>query len=457
MRSRRLLFAALLISLSLSELAIAQTADQPFRYTLQVAAFPETEKESADRLIDDLSRAGELPASERIELRGRGKWIRVLVGSFATSSEARRYGASLHARALIKEFFVRASGELISLTRPRRVTPEKLYTLKYSSRPIIASGLARVAAAAVEEAESDNLFAPNYPAAMLADAGAFESESLPVIEDAELTIAPPSDTLLIPRIDPVELAFKSIVEAPAPGRGGLWITGDTAEALARLEWILGIEQADLLSMDADGRLQLNTGLLAASARISEVGPNSAPLVMLDYILSNEGLLLLVQLTRGSHRYRLHIGREAPTFGGQVTVAGGLNLDNNFDSRINPYRRFRAKLDQERPPEGFDSLIAINPIARWYNLQASRLVPDGHIIFHEMAEAYAKLELGLDYLNQGARAGAHNTALERERRLKAQRPDSVVVTTGPNRVLRSEEEIRQFYEVEARGQGSGTRD
>lgn len=456
MRSRRLLSAALLISLSLSQSAIAQTADQPSRYTLQVAAFPETEKESADRLIDDLSRAGELPASERIELRGRGKWIRVLVGSFATSSDARRYGASLQARALIDEFFVRASGEIISLTRPRRVTPEKRYTLKYSSRPIIASGLAKVAAAAAEEAESDNLFAPNYPA-MLADAGAFESESLPITEDAELTIAPLSDALLIPRIDPVELAFKSIVEASVPGRGGLWITGDTAEALARLEWILGIEQADLLSLDADGRLQLNTGLLAASARISEVGPNSAPLVMLDYILSNEGLLLLVQLTRGSHRYRLHIGREAPTFGGHVTVAGGLNLDNNFDSRINPYRRFGAKLDQERPPEGFDSLIAINPIARWYNLQASRLVPDGHIIFHEMAEAYAKLELGLDYLNQGARAGAHNTALERERRLKAQRPDSVVVTTGPNRVLRSEEEIRQFYEVEVRGQGSGTRD
>jgi hypothetical protein len=450
MRSRRLLSAALLILLSLSELAIAQTADQTFRYTLQVAAFPETEKESADRLIDDLVRAGELPASETIELPGRGKWIRVLVGSFAAPSEARRYGASLEARALIKEFFVRASGATILLTRPRRVTPEKRYIIKHSSRPIIASGLARVAAAAGKKAEADSLVAPDHPA-MLADAGAFESKSLPEIEDAELTIAPPSDTLLIPRIDPVELAFDSIVvDARAPGRGGLWVTGDKAEALARLEWILGIEQADLLSLDAEGRLQLNTGLLAASARISEVGPNSAPLVMLDYILSNEGLLLLVQLTRGSHRYRLHIGREAPTFGGQVTVAGGLNLDNNFDSRINPYRRLGAKLNQERPPEGFDSLIAINPVARWYNLQASRLVPDGHIIFHEMAEAYAKLELGLDYLSQGARAGAHNTALERERRLKAQRPDSVVVTTGPNRVLRSEEEIRQFYEVEARG-------
>jgi hypothetical protein len=225
-----------------------------------------------------------------------------------------------------------------------------------------------------------------------------------------------------------------------------------AEALARLEWVVGIERADLLGLDADGRLQLNMAALAELAGINEVGPSSAPLVMLDYILSNEGLLLLVQLTCSPHRYRLHMGREAPTLGGQVTVGGGMNLDNNFDSRINPYRRFGAKLDQERPPEGFDSLIAINPIARWYNLQASRLVPDGHIIFHELAEAYAKLELGLDYLSQGARAGAHNTALQRERRLKAQRPASVVVTAGPNRVLRSEEEIRQFY-AEGNG-GSG---
>ena len=352
--------------------------------------------------------------------------------------------ASLQARAVIKDFFVRTTGEINSPLRPRTVARQKRYTLKYGSRPIIASGLAKALAplagvASVEEDEAGTLFVPHTAAAP-------ESESLPVIEEAELAaVAPSFDTALIPRDDPVELAFKSIVaDAPARKRGGLWITGDQTEALARLEWILGIEKAEIFSVASDGRLQLNTALLAEAAGINEVSPNSAPLVMLDYILSNEGLLLLVQLTEGARRYRLHIGREAPTFGGQVTVAGGLNLDNNFDSRINPYRRFGVKLDQERPPGGFDSLIAINPVARWYNLRASRLVPDGHIIFHELAEAYAKLEFGLDYLSQGGRAGAHNNAIERERRLKSQRPESVVVTIGPNRVLRSEEEIRQFY-------------
>jgi len=459
MRARQLLYAALLASLSLSlfQLAKAQNADPTPSYTLQVAAFPETEKESADRLIDSLARAGELAAWGTAELQGRGKWVRVFVGSFASASQARLYGVSLRERALIKEFFVRASAEINPPTRPRSVTREKRYALKYGSRPIIASGLARAAGVAgdprpqalapppsgayVEELGVETLFVPDRAAA----AAEFVSELLPVTGEAALTTAPTIDTARIPRVDPVERAFSSIVvDAPARRRGGLWISGDMQEALARLEWILGIEKAELLIVASDGRLQLNTARLAEAAGINELGPNSAPLVMLDYILSNEGLLLLVQLTEGSHRYRFHIGRKAPTFGGHVTVAGSMNLDNNFDSRINPYRRFGAKLDHERPPDGFDCLIAVNPIARWYNLRASRLVPDGHIIFHELAESYAKLELGLDYLSQGARAGAHNTALEREKRLKSQRPDSVVVTTGPNRVLRSEEEIRQFY-------------
>ena len=441
MRARQLLSALLLISLSFFQPAKAQTAGPAYRYTLQVAAFPETEKESADRLLASLSSAGEMIAWGTAEIAGRGKWIRIFVGSFATFSEANRYGASLLARGIIKEFFVRESVEISTLTRPRSVYREKLRALKYTSRPTAASGLRRPSS---EAQEAEKPLAPSY-SATIPEAVPFESEPLPVVEGADLTVAPQTDTSLIPQVDPVAFAIKAIVgDWQTDKQGGLWITGDQAVALERLRWILGIDSFDLLSVASDDRLQIDMELLARAAGASEAGPYSAPLVVLDYILSNEGLLLLVQLTHAAHRYRLHIGREAPTFGSTVVVAGGMNLDNNFDSRINPYRRFGAKLDQERPPEGFDSLIAINPIARWYNLHASCMVPDGNIIFHELAEAYAKLELKLDYLNQGSRVGAHNTAIERERRLKWQRPDSVVVTSGPNRVLRSEEEMRQFY-------------
>jgi hypothetical protein len=179
--------------------------------------------------------------------------------------------------------------------------------------------------------------------------------------------------------------------------------------------------------------------------VDDVPLIEAPLAVTNYIYSNEGLLLLVQLTQARHRYRLHIARQAPTRGAEVEVTGGLNLDNNFDSRINPHRRSGTKLDNERPPDGFDSLVAINPVACWFNQLTNQVVPAGHIIFHEMAEAHAKLELGLDYLGDAGRPGAHDVALQREQRLKSQRPMSgVVITAGSNRVLRSEEEARQFF-------------
>ncbi len=215
--------------------------------------------------------------------------------------------------------------------------------------------------------------------------------------------------------------------------------------MARLRWILGQEGASLLSVDAKGRVLLDRQSLARLAGVSETGSPEAPLMVINYIYSNEGLLLLVQLTQGVHRYCLHIGRQAPTLGRAVEVNGSMNLDNNYDSRINPYRRFNKKLDIERPPAGFDAMVAINPIAQWFNLREHALVPVGNITFHELAEAHAKLDLELDYLGQGTRPGAHNVALDRERRLKSQRPlSNIIITAGSNRVLRSEEEIRQFY-------------
>jgi hypothetical protein len=91
------------------------------------------------------------------------------------------------------------------------------------------------------------------------------------------------------------------------------------------------------------------------------------------------------------------------------------------------------------------MIALNPIARWLNLRVNRIVPVGHITFHELAEAHAKVSLGLDYLGNGVRPGAHNVAIDRERILQGQRPGSdIVLTAGSNRVLRSSQEIRQTY-------------
>jgi hypothetical protein len=279
---------------------------------------------------------------------------------------------------------------------------------------------------------------------------------LPIARFRSLDMAPPVDTATIPRPDPIVMAFRLVNAEPrwlpqAPTmQGGLWLSGDLDEGLARLRWIVGDENAGLITWDSDGRLRVDRRLLAKAAGLGAPRAED-PLQAATYISSNEGLLLIVQIAEGRHRYQLHIGVQTPTRGKSVEVSAGTNLDNNYDSRINPHRKHCEKLDIERPPEGFESLVALNPNTLWFNLRTNSLVPPGEIAFHELAEAHAKLELGLDYLDQGSQSGAHALALEREQRLKSQRPGAeIVLTAGSNLVLRTEQEIRLFYAEGPRG-------
>jgi hypothetical protein len=220
--------------------------------------------------------------------------------------------------------------------------------------------------------------------------------------------------------------------------GGLWVSGDVIDALARLRWIVGPENTDLLELGSDNRVTLNAANLVVAAKVDEAASGDAPLLLATYISKNEGLLLLLQITESTRRYRLHIGQRTPTSDGDRVNISVMNLDNNFDSRINPYRKNGVKLRNERPPEGFDSLAAINPTTRWLNLRTNLLVPPGSMTFHELAEAYAKVELGFDYLGQGSCRGAHDIAIEREEKLMTQRPCSnMVITKGENLILRAE--------------------
>jgi hypothetical protein len=261
-----------------------------------------------------------------------------------------------------------------------------------------------------------------------------------------LRLAPAIDLQAVPRADAISAVFDLIApKSPTPDDqpGGLWLGGDTEEGLERLRWILGTD-ADLLGLDHTNRVYLDLKRLASRIGVYQSKAADAPLKVLNYITANEGLLLLVQLTQSRRRYQLYLGNQVITRGGYVKISGSINLDNNFDARINLHRRNQVKLDLERPPESFDSLIGINPAARWFNLHTNRLVPDGNITFHELAEAFAKVEYGYEYLPSGAMPGAHQIALDREIQLKAQRPDTdVVLTLGSNRVIKSEEEWKQF--------------
>lgn len=457
----RLFLLLTAVFITVSPFALADSnADVP--YTLQVGAFPGTDL--ADKFVVRLVQAGEHPACATVELQGRGYWTRVFVGLFSTSAAARRYGENLIARGIVDEFLVRRADLDQGVTRPRRVTEDA------TGGAVVAKSFNSFVPKGASLPARNELYTSHQPSiGVSSPAGnvrnlAVKAASLEALPDkqasairpladfraAALKLAPSVDTGLIPRPDAVTLALRLVVgelrgrPSASEGRGGLWLTGDTADGLDRLRWVVGSENAALIKLDEDGRVRLDRSLLAKAAGLdrSRVGD---PLQVAAYISSNEGLLLMVQLSEGRYRYRIHAGRQVPTRGKTVEITGSINLDRNFDSRINTYRKDGKKLDSEQPPQGFDSLIGLNPVARWFNLSTNDWVQAGEILFHEMAEAYAKLELNLDYLDHGSETGAHALALDRERRLKSQRPDAnIVLTAGSNRVLRTQEEIRLFY-------------
>jgi hypothetical protein len=466
MHSRLSFFLTALLISTYPSAALSKSDPSAPHFTLQVASFPDAAQ--ANRFAVGLVSAGEKPLFNTVEIEGRGFWTRVFLGLFDTTDTARRYGVTLVARGIIREFLVKKAEPTLAFTRPRRVAGSASQVPNYP----VSSGLDAKSRLAVPDKSTGSGSIATERSASVARTETMPGNSvrglsqkglrdrvstpLPIVEVASFRLAPRVDTSLIPRPDPVSLAFRlvagevqTVSSAPAQ-RGGLWISGDTAEGLERLRWIVGEKNVELIKLDADGRVRLDKRLLAKAAGLREARVED-PLRAVDYISSNEGLLLLVEVTQGRYRYLLHMGRQAPTSGKSAETFGSINLDNNVDSRINPYRKNGRKLDAERPPQGFDSLIGLNPVARWFNLSTNCWVQSGQIVFHEIAEAYAKLELGLDYLDHGLRSGAHAIALERELRLKSQRPGAdIVMTAGSNRLLRTEAEIRLFYAEAAAG-------
>ncbi|MFL6274425.1 MAG: SPOR domain-containing protein [Blastocatellia bacterium] len=453
--------------------AQGQPAESTFPYTLQVASFPDTGL--ADQYAEHLSCAGETVGFGTYELAGRGRWTRVYVGSFKSTSEARKYGESLVSRGLIAEYLVKTARELQSLSRPHTVKHEPLVS-RSTAKPNVSTAPANLSKVATSEildiraasapANSANpkpavlttsLQALNSPASLKPGQPPRTSAALtdyfiplpdsflklPVVSDRALPLVPALDLREIPRPDPVYLAM-NLINNRRGGNGGLWVSGDCQEALERLRYIIG-DHPQLLTLEEKGAVRIDHRLLAEVAGADQVSAEEAPLRIAEYLSDNEGLLLLAQLVEGGQSYLLHIGQRGPVLAGMIDIVGGVNLDNNYDSRINPYRRNGRKLDVERPPQGFDAMIGINPAARWFNLRTNRFVSGGQITFHELAEAHAKVVLSLDYLDQDGRPGAHNVALDREARLKAQRPgDNVVLTLGSNRLFKSDAEVRNFY-------------
>jgi hypothetical protein len=141
---------------------------------------------------------------------------------------------------------------------------------------------------------------------------------------------------------------------------------------------------------------------------------------------NEGAALLNDLVTSGNKYDLSVGPTAQTLAGAISLdpkdkknkaaIDMVNLDNNPDDRYNTVKP-PGKKDAARPAPGIDDEVAININGRSPRESSTSLKPatTESVVFHELAEAYAKVDHGKQY------ADAHQEAIDRETRLRDQRP------------------------------------
>jgi hypothetical protein len=148
---------------------------------------------------------------------------------------------------------------------------------------------------------------------------------------------------------------------------------------------------------------------------------------------NEGATLVNQLVTSSDTYVFALSDTANTAGGLVKMANDpvSNLDNNPDDRYG-----QGKTPTDLPPKGVADQVTINPNTAHFLDSQGRSVALMSISFHELAEAYAKVDGGkaygdfqnIDVVNGTTlqigppQQGAHNDAVQREKKLRKQRPN-----------------------------------
>jgi RHS repeat-associated protein len=179
----------------------------------------------------------------------------------------------------------------------------------------------------------------------------------------------------------------------------LRISGDVNEALKQLCLLLGGDC---------GRLSYDAATNTITVDLSGIN--------LD---QNEGASLLSNVVGSGSVYNLDLGSTMLTAGGLRSLAGDdsiQNLDNKAD-----WRYGKGKSAKDKPPPGVDDQIGINPKDAVYRDSKGHIVPLSSMIFHELAEAYAKIDGGKQYVNKDGSAGAHDEAAQRELTLRRQRP------------------------------------
>jgi hypothetical protein len=168
-------------------------------------------------------------------------------------------------------------------------------------------------------------------------------------------------------------------------------------------------------LDPDGR-ELRTTQIETMREIA--GPAASMIIIVEGKLdvsgltenamsNNEGATLLYQLATSNYVYSYSEG----------ATGGVSNLDNRPDWRFP-----NGKSSRFLPPPGVDCAVVIDPSMKYVDAATGTLnVSNAAIAFHELAEAYAKVDLGMPYMQRGGGAGAHENARQREKTLIRQRP------------------------------------
>ncbi len=130
--------------------------------------------------------------------------------------------------------------------------------------------------------------------------------------------------------------------------------------------------------------------------------------------ANAGAALINDLVQSQSTFDFSISETVDTAGGTIKIDHIANLDNNPDDRYN-YRKPPGKVDKEKPKQGVDDQVAINPNAHIESDNNLKKATSESVAFHELAEAYAKVEHSKQY------EAAHQEAIQREQKLRDQRP------------------------------------
>jgi RHS repeat-associated protein len=194
-------------------------------------------------------------------------------------------------------------------------------------------------------------------------------------------------------------------------------------------------------------LQLSGDLAADKAAICDiVGSDNCSRITIDEknntvsfdtsgldLSANEGATLINQLVTSSDTYGFALSDTANTAGGPVKLTNDpiSNLDNQPDDRYG-----KGKTATDMPPKGVADQVTINPNTAHFKDSQGRSVFISSLAFHELAEAYGKIDGGKAYgdfqninvvngttLQIGPpQQGAHNQAVQREFKLREQRPN-----------------------------------